>query len=568
LVKQSELPAKSDREIIIVTYESELAASGGLAAVMKNYPKNLADRESCCTIAPYFSAITGKNEKHKSRINDTGKTISVNFGSTVENARILEHIDKNDYHTYLIQSENHFLAQKDPYINPENPDELLTDSLFFCAAVPKTLDALGKNSNLVLHLQDWETASVAYTIKQEQSITSVSSLLTLHNPYDRGIVDTEAQLINAETLDGPSILSRMIPETTGQLSTVSRNFADELTSHPLHQHVFADHLQPYFAKKGIIGIDNGIFGDKRFPFSEEAFAAAQNGDYDLIRREKWAKRKKLPDDLSKYLDKIAGNPKYETWGKRLALSDPDVPVLFFMGRDDPRQKGYDIAVEAIRSVPPGNARYIFTPMPGDEGFEGLGFLRQLCNERPGEVMVFPFRLEPEPYLAILGGSSYMVMCSLYEPFGGATEAYLAGMPVVARATGGLVEQVMPYSDNTLGSTGLELVHRYHQPDDTPTGFLYRERMSKHDIDGWRKIVDCDYAKYSPMRDRVSDRKGTSLYDEMVSLAAEAIGDAIELYTVDQYEYAEMIYNGYQMLDKFSWDRAITEYTRLYDSICR
>lgn len=566
MANPSACPSKSRRKIVFVTYESEFAPCGGLAAVMNIFPRLLADIESCCTIAPYFPAITTKKPQ-SSEIQSTGKTVRFKFGTTVREAEILEHVDNRGYHTYLVKSEHHFLADRDPYIDRDNPGKLLVDSLFFCAAVPKVLEAVGLTTDLVLHLQDWEAASVAHTIKLETGITNTASLLTLHNPYDRGIVDTEAQLIAADILDGPSVLSRMIPETAGPLSTVSRNFAAELTDHPLHKHVFADHLQPLFASKGIVGVDNGIFGAKTFPFSDEALKCAQDGDFDLIRKEKWRKRRHLNEVLSRYLESISVDTNLETWGDGLDLADPEIPVFFLMGRDDPRQKGYDIAVEAIRSIPAGNARYIFTPMPGDEGFEGLGFLKRLCEERPGEVIVFPFRLELEPFLAILGGSSYMVMCSLYEPFGGATEAYLAGMPVVARATGGLVEQVMPYSDEMLGSTGLELVRKYHQPDDPPTGFLFRERDSKHDVDGWRKIVACDYSKYTPMRDRVIDRKGTPLYDEMVALAAEAIGEAIELYTVDQYEYAEMIFNGFRMLDKFSWDRAIAEYTRLYDAVC-
>jgi glycogen synthase len=238
-----------------------------------------------------------------------------------------------------------------------------------------------------------------------------------------------------------------------------------------------------------------------------------------------------------------------------------------MGRDDARQKGYDVVVEAIRQVPPGRARYIFTPIPGVEGFEGLGFLKKLARQRPGEVKVFPFRLTPEPFMALKGGSSFMVMGSLYEPFGAANEAYLAGMPLVARATGGLVQQVSPYPSAALSREGRQLAALFHQPADEPTGILFREPAVPDVVQGWQQIVDTAYWHQTPRGDRVEDRRGTPLFEAMVQRAAWALQDAIELYTTDQEAYARMIYYGYHMLDKFSWERAIRGYQRLYNRVC-
>jgi glycogen synthase len=53
----------------------------------------------------------------------------------------------------------------------------------------------------------------------------------------------------------------------------------------------------------------------------------------------------------------------------------------------------------------------------------------------------------------------------------------------------------------------------------------------------------------------------------VQSAAQALQAAIDLYTSNQPEYAAMIYGGYRMLDKFSWERAVREYRRLYDQVC-
>ncbi|MGD2205636.1 MAG: hypothetical protein PVH17_02550, partial [Anaerolineae bacterium] len=209
-----------------------------------------------------------------------------------------------------------------------------------------------------------------------------------------------------------------------------------------------------------------------------------------------------------------------------------------------------------------------TPVPGPEGLEGLRFLKKLALERPGEVKVFPFRLNPEPFAALKEGSSYMVMGSLYEPFGAGNEAYLAGMPLVARATGGLVQQVAPWPGAALSRQGRQLVALFHGRETEPTGFLFREPSVPDEVGGWHKIVDCAYWHSHPKRDRIEDRKGVPLFDAMVQRAAWALQDAIDLYRTDQTAYAKMIYHGYRMLDRFRWDRAIRGYRRLYDRVCQ
>jgi glycogen synthase len=361
----------------------------------------------------------------------------------------------------------------------------------------------------------------------------------------------------------------MIPLVDGPLSTVSQNFADELTGDPLHSHGFARHLQHLLASKGVVGIDNGLFGQQRFPFSEEAYEQARKGNYDELRKEKWKRREKLGQVLEAYQQELEqeNNANKRAWGKDLTLSDAHIPVFLILGRDDPRQKGYDVVAEAIRTIPQGKARYIFTPMPGDEGLLGLSFLKQLAQDRPGEVKVFPFRLDADPFRALQEGSSFMVMSSLYEPFGAATEAYLAGMPVVARATGGLVQQIMPTHSAALSREGRQVVALYHDRDSEPSGFLFREPSVPDPVQDWQRILECGYWQGSPKRDRIKDRRGITLFEAMVQRAAWALQDAIDLYSSNQADYARMIYHGYKTLDRFSWERAVVEYRRLYDRVC-
>lgn len=554
------------RTIVFVSFETGFAPSGGLAAVMKVLPQETARCETCYLLAPYFRNI--------SKPQPLLTTYPLTIRDQTYPVEIRQAVDAGGFTTYLLTSDGFFTAPSEPYTNPGHPDKLVADALFFCAAVPQALVEIAQQrgetpQNLVLHLQDWETACVAQAIGKHPEIRAAACVLTVHNPYDRyvsyALTPLVSNLMSHLHLLSGNILTQMIPLMAGPLSTVSQNFADELTGDPLHTDVFAPHLQGLLASQGVVGVDNGLFGQLAFPFSEEARRQAASGSFETLQLEKWQRRETLAEVLAAYQRDLSANPKpgRDAWGADLDLSDPWLPVFLFMGRDDPRQKGFDVVAEAIRRIPPGRARYVFTPIPGAEGFEGLSFLQTLADERPGEVKAFPFRLDFEAFKALKEGSSYMVMGSLYEPFGAASEAYLAGMPLVARATGGLVQQAAPYPSAALSREGRQLVALFHGRKAEPTGFLYREPSVPDVVADWQTIVACDYW---PGGDRIEDRRGTPLFDAMVQRAAWALQDAIDLYQTDQTAYARMIYHGYQMLDSFTWERAIGEYRRLYDRV--
>ena len=562
-------PDRADRTVVFVTFESPFAPLGGLAAVMRELPRRMAQAEpgDCFTVTPFFREITRCRRRLFDGIRSTGHTVPGRFGGQLHLVDIFEHVDGGGFRTVLLDADDFFNAPCDcgnppapeapcnPYLDPAHPDQLLQDALFFCAAVPKALVALGCERDLVLNLQDWEAAAVALTVRQEPHISSAACVLTVHNPYDKPLSDAGLGKISARRLDGPTLLAKMIPLLAGPLCTVSDNFAAELTADPLHTAVYAPHLQRRFDEQGIVGVNNGLFSQLDFP--PEAIDAARQGEFDMILAEKRQRRESLVQVLREYTPR-------EAWGS-LDFSGFDGPIFLLFGRDDPRQKGYDVAAAAIRQIPKGKARYVFTPIPGDEGLDGLSFLKALANDRPGEVKVFPFRMA-QGYIELQRGSSFLVMCSFYEPFGGATEGYAVGTPVVARATGGLVQQVAPYTSGSISPAARRLAAQFHQPGAPPSGFLFREPdLPLADVEaGWRTIVDC---AYWPAGDRVADRAGTPLYDAMVRQAAWALLDAIDLYVHDQPSYARMIYRGFDMLDRFTWESAVEKYRRVYDQVC-
>ena len=559
---------KKDRTMVFVTFESEFAPLGGLAAVMRVLPKRMAEaqKEQCLTVAPFFREITKCRPNVYDQIKSTGVKLQILFGGKSEKCEVFQHQDENGYQTLLLDSPNFFNAPCDcgeppapetpcnPYINPGNPDQLLYDALFFSKAVPEALAGLGHKQNLIIYLQDWETAPIALTAKENPKILSATCLLTLHNSYDKTLNQGALSKISKTKLRGPTVLSKMIPLLDSPLATVSENFAAELVEDPIHSRVYAPHLQKFFKERPIIGINNGLFGKIDFP--ETALQNAEQGDFKALRKEKTDRRQEVIAVLNEYQPKQA-------WGS-LDFKQFDGPIFLMFGRDDPCQKGYDVAAAAIAKIPKGKAKFVFTPIPGEEGIEGLEFLNTLAKSRPGEVKVFPFRMK-KGYLDLQKGASFLMMCSFYEPFGGATEGYAVGTPVVARATGGLVQQVAPYSSPCLTPEVKRLAEPFHTTLEAPTGFLFREPALKRNdvVAGWRKIID---REYWPDGDRVADREGTLLFDAMVDQAAQALTDAIDLYVHNQGAYARMIYNGFKVLDRFSWDTSVQGYQSLVNAI--
>lgn len=560
----------SKRTIVFVAFESEFAPVGGLAAVMKALPRHmarLATGEEVFTITPLFKQITRCHDRRWSSLEDTKRTYRVRFGGDYYSLRILRHVDEEGFTTYLLDADEFFNAPCDcgnppapetpcnPYITPGHPEQLLQDALFFCAAIPKALVALGKTENLVLSLQDWQSAPAALTVKTEPSIMSAACVLTLHNPYDTPMSNADvAKIFSRRQLPGSTVLTTMLPFVDGPVCTVSENFAAELTDDPLHNTVYAPHLQEYFREKGVVGVNNGLFA--ALDFSLEALEAAEKGDYAPLLAEKAERREALIAVLQSY------QPQ-EAWGTLSGLDAFEGPIFVLSGRDDPRQKGYDLAAAAVRRLKPGRAKFVFSPIPGAEGLEGLRFLKDLAEERRGEVKVFPFRME-QGYGELQRGSTYMVMCSFYEPFGSATEGYAHGTPIVARAAGGLVQQVAPCPGGCLSRAVLDRVVRFHARQSPPTGFLFREPDLPYEtlIEGWRAIVACDYEP----GERLTQRTGLQLFDAMVREATWAFEDAIDLYNHERHEYAQLILNGFDMLKVFSWKQAVREYQRVYDLV--
>jgi len=546
------------RTIVYCSFENRFAMGGGLGQVSVLAPRALArSGENVIFVSPYHSEIKAcRNALVEGGLKVWGNEVSVNYKGNQIPLTIFEYEEK-DVDTpkerrvkcYLIANDEYFKGFLNPY-DYDNPRKIVKDSLFFSAAVPELLKEIGITKNIVVHAQDWHTAPLVLSVGNavlNGILDSAGTVLTLHNLFDSEVTPDEIMTLGNVPVAGDTILQCTIPFMAGKISTVSDVFAEEATSDPMVSTYLAPHLQDYL-ENGMIGIHNGIFGDPFHDVKDTEIKAGRDNDFSQLMKRKKLSRRIMLEFLDKYepkgaIGKLTPEP--------LALLDDSIPVFMAFGRFDMSQKGFDILSQAILSLEKGISKFILCPMGGED----VDFLKRLAEDRDGDVLIYPFRME-KGYREIMKGCSFIVMPSLYEPFGAATEGYLAGTPVVARATGGLLEQVRPFP---CGSCGESVKSRVPEVNYTnATGFLFRERDRpfREAWMEWRNLLHS-----STLR----QRSNLKLFREIVDEASRALQDAINLFRMSERDYSRMIINGFDILDKFSWEAAIERYKALYDT---
>ena len=522
--------------IVYATWENPFARGGGIIAVASNYGAELVSQgREVVMLSPYHTFLSSAPELDV-QVQPVAEG-SVEFGSRSVPFTLYEYIDKNQTRWILVKAAPYFeggAGQADPY---QPYDQLLSESVFFCKAAPAALKALGLTKNLVLHLQDWQTASIALTAKEailKGDLQSAASVLTMHNPYDRGMETDNLTYLSGHA--PRTVYQWTLPLMDGPTSTVSVSFAQELTEDPLQSGCFAGHLQSWFKEHPIVGVDNGLFGQAVNPFSTGSLLAAKK-----------ERRNHMLKTLGAIEDpRIIGSLDFDE-----LLKKPNVPVFMMFGRLDPGQKGFDVLAAAIEALAKQriDARFILTPSaidrnspfadrPQNRGqLEAVAQLGLLAHKLPKRVVIYPYRLETG-YMETMAGATFAIFPSLYEPFGGATEPYLNGTPVIARRTGGLQQQVAH------GKTGL-LYHEGRQVD------------SAQAEEEWRDLQG------APLSDRM--RIGT--YRDMVGALTRTLEQACNIYQKEPSRYAEMLGNLYPKACEFSWKKTANEYQAIYEQAC-
>lgn len=449
---------------------------------------------------------------------------------------------------------------------------LRRDSLLFGAAAVRALPAIARRQkaepqsvewNLIA--QDWEAATALLTfVNQEESHGRCH--LTLHNSYDEFATPADLSRvgIDPDCCPGDTILQRALSIIEQPAFTVSEQFALDFTQDLLQREIMAPHLQTLLNRTPVVGVDNGPFKKLAVPAADLREAAI--GNFGLLQTWKSDNRQ----TALAALDAHTPTDEVPVWGDKSQFRRDDSPWLVMAGRDDPRQKGYDVAVAAIEDYLAAHhgqadcAQFLFFPNPGDEGRPGLEFLKALAGRYSQDVLAFPF-IWMEGFNAALQGAAYGLMPSLYEPFGMANEFYLAGGCVgIGRATGGNLEQIVPLRATAAFSQAVQIrANRYHALSSHATGILFRE---KDDIatasSDWAGINDAHYDKTGQQPSRVEQRRSYAVFQAMVGELRIAIEDGIRVYRQEPELYYRMLAEGIGHIQHtFSWQRAGQEYAR-------
>ncbi|MFQ5674716.1 MAG: glycogen/starch synthase [bacterium] len=549
--------------VAFCSFESRFAQSGGLAAVTTKilpYLKEVRSVANVILLTPFYPHL-GPSRKLQS----AGR-IEVFFDNEIHEVEILRHVQRYQQPAPGFVEEFYFKAPgffdsknslNDPYIYDEtdpkkNNEALQRNALFFCQCVPLAMQKLGFVNNLLFHVQDWQTILVALTAKQaiaKGTLQSGRTVCTLHNPYDSGwlkleslakILDTStAQRLYRSLQDDLTALRLGLSLVDAPITTVSGNFAKELTSDILQTQHFAPHLQAIFKKNGVIGVNNGIFVD--FPPELLTFAkskkpsAISKSAIDKIKQVKLKKRAALLQILEEYnprerFGKLTYNGRSLTEKNRVLLPE-EIPLLLMSGRLDPIQKGFDILLRAVGRFKEDEVKVVLTPLPVRES--DLDYFRRTAETCPGNLTVFPLRME-RGFHELQIGSTFGVMPSIYEPFGAAIEYMVNGTVVVARKTGGLVDQV----------------------DNGVNGFLFREAKRHYDPVNIAQFVDSS--------DAVELRRDNPWCNDMVNGLHKVLKRAIRVYQKENDKYYEMALNGLLKAREFDWHSTATAYASIYE----
>jgi glycogen synthase len=543
------------RLVAFCAFENALASLGGLGTITRYLPRVLEEGgEQMLLLTPCHSRHPVVAEAlKKGRLTPMMSGARVAMGNFSSDLTLYRQED-SPVETYHLQMRGFFSAREDPY-HYADPLRLVADALAFSCAVPFALRALGRTDHVLLHAHDWETGLVALSTKVamlQGVLERAKTVLTLHNAFDAGLPASMAHHFLGRPVADQTVLRSAIPFLDGPLTTVSTPFARELRHDPLQQGCFAPHLQTVFSRNAPIGIENGLFGNTTGKETMKLMRYAKTGDHKALLAHKRHCHSELQPIVRRPNDaRVIGALKGE---KRR-----NVPLFLMSGRFDLGQKGFDVIVRAFSRLPRGSAKLVFSPSNPDSGSaRDYAFFTDYVKKSEGDITIWPFRIPPREYRLLLQGASYLVMPSLYEPFGAATEGFLYGTPVIARATGGLWSQIASWSDCPVPEFYGRLFRRDPPGFPGATGILYRERYSRDDIDRqWRLLF----------QQSLAGRYKIPLYRSMVNAAQKALEKAIELYH-QPTQYASVAAAGLLSLDRFDWKESAGRYAMVYDTACQ
>ena len=558
-----------NKKIAFIAYETPFAPGGGIAAVLNHLPVALQKASGLPTyvITPFHKNIAKTTSMEPMMENLA--TIKVSYGRRILSVNILLLSKEVDWIFLQVNQDSDtdipfFDGHRHPYDVAKQKGDiattLLRDSLLFGKSAAMALSIIDSQVNWISLLQDWEAATASLFIKTMDEDRFSIPFLTLHNCYDTYVPDETLRKFGCDPniYPGDTVLQRSLPLVQKPVFTVSEQYALDLSKEVLQSQILAPHLESELSTR-LIGINNGTFTDLSVP--DTVLSSAQKENHTPFRD--WKSRNR--ESAIKAIDELIPSADKPVWGDLDKFAKDDTPWIVMAGRDDSRQKGYDLACYAIEKYLSISKQtcFLFFPIPGEEGLPGIKFIQDLANRFPENVIAFPF-LFREGYFSIMQGATYGLMPSYYEPFGMANEFYLKGAACIGRATGGILQQVVPYRNvRSFTSPVKKRASRWHSPTSLPTGFLFREVDGiTSELADWQVINSADYNHSGESPNRLEQRQDLSLFRSMANALTECLVDAINLYSNQPEIYYQLLSDGIDYISRgFTWQKAARAYNQ-------
>ncbi|AWT59815.1 MAG: Glycogen synthase [Candidatus Moanabacter tarae] len=422
-------------KILMVSAEvTPLVKVGGVGDVVGSLPRELMlQGHSVRVVCPFYGCVNKSSQWIR-----FDRPFGVSLGEKDLEAYIWEvQLEDNGIEVLLIENKHLFGSSEVYEISSNDPMENARRFIFFSRAVINLCYYLGWVPDVV-HCHDWPTALIPVIINTTECnkpMGSVASVLTIHSIEHQGIFPRD--LIECARLPENTfrheclaahgqvnLLKGGIYNAT-KITTVSPKYAMEI-----QRREFGFGLEEIVRSRSndLVGVTNGIDTDKWNPARDDLLPAI----YDISN----LKGKRV---CKQYLQESFG-----------LISDSEVMVVGIVSRLY-WQKGLDLLLTVIpRLFQSIDVQFVILGQ-GDQGLEEQ--FSGLTAQYPGRM---GFKSEFSNQLAhlVYAGSDIFAMPSRYEPCGlGQMYAMRYGTIPVARAVGGLVDTIEPYSRSAKSAQG-------------------------------------------------------------------------------------------------------------------
>lgn len=444
--------------------------TGGLADVIGALPLELSRQEvDARVIMPKYSKIA-QQYRHRMTVKEI---IHVPVGWRKQYCGI-EVLEENGITYYFLDNEYYFKRDGNLYGFYDEAERFA----FFARAVLMALPHLGFRPD-VLHCHDWQTGLVPFLLKvdfqHDPFYHGIKSVYTIHNLLYQGVFPRSVlgELIGL----GDDHLGE---DGLGYYEAVNYmkgglNFADKVTTvsqtyaREIQTEYYGATLDGLLRKRSgdLVGIVNGIDYESYDPASDphlyEPFSGTDGQSVDEILQAKLRNKVRLQEEL--------GLPIRE-----------DAPMIAVISRFV-EQKGFDLILHVLQDILQLDAQLIILGT-GDDVYEHA--FREAAWFHPYKVSA-QIKFDEGFARRLYAASDLFLMPSKFEPCGlSQLLALRYGSVPIVRETGGLVDTVQSYNEDTGAGNGFSFTN-YNAHDMLHT--IQRAVSLWHDRGQWARIIE-------------------------------------------------------------------------------